>query len=134
MAKILIVDDEEHMRLVLREALERDNNEIIEAKDGMEASSLYQDVDLIITDLVMPEKNGLDLIMEIKEKRPDLPIMAISGGGGITGRFDYLPISKIVGAKAIYNKPFSLRELRDQVAVLLNLKGPTEAISSAQVR
>jgi len=130
MAKILIVDDEEQMRLVLREALERDNNEIIEAKDGMEASNLYEEVDLIITDLVMPEKNGLDLIMEIKDKRPDLPIMAISGGGGITGRFDYLPISKIIGAKAIFDKPFSLRELRDQVALLLNVKSPIEAISS----
>ena len=131
MAKILIVDDDEQMRSVLREALERDNNDIIEAKDGMETSSLYEVVDLIITDLVMPEKNGLDLIMEIKEKRPDIPIIAISGGGGITGRFDYLRISKIVGAKAVFNKPFSLRELRDQVALLLNEKGSVAAISSA---
>ncbi len=131
MAKILIVEDEEQMRSVLREALERDNNEIIEARDGLEASSLYEGVDLIITDLVMPEKNGLDLIMEIKETRPDIPIIAISGGGGITGRFDYLPISKIVGAKSIFNKPFSLRELRDQVALLLHEKGSVAAISSA---
>ena len=132
MAKILIVDDEEQMRSVLREALERDNNDIIEARDGLEASSLYEVVDLIITDLVMAEKNGLDLIMEIKEKRPDIPIIAISGGGGITGRFDYLRISKIVGAKAIFNKPFSLREMRDQVALLLNKNGSVAASSSAK--
>ncbi len=56
MAKILIVDDEEQMRSVLREALERDNNDIIEATDGLEAYSLYEVVDLIITDLVMAEK------------------------------------------------------------------------------
>jgi len=59
--------------------------------------------------------------MELHETRPELPIIAISGGGGITGRFDYLPIAQLVGAGAILNKPFAMDELRNKVDSLLSV-------------
>jgi len=67
----------------------------------------------------MPEKSGLELIMDLAENYPDLPVIAISGGGGITGRFDYLPIAKLIGAKQIVNKPFKIDEIRKLVHDIL---------------
>lgn len=121
MARILIVDDEEMVRSLLREALEADKHDILEAKTGKEAGDIYRDspVDLIITDLVMPGKNGIELILDLKAEHPEVRIVAVSGGGGITGRFDYLPIAKLIGAKAILSKPFEMRELRAMVTEVL---------------
>ncbi|MCK4789541.1 MAG: hypothetical protein KAV87_37715, partial [Desulfobacteraceae bacterium] len=56
------------------------------------------------------------LIMDVKKQYPDIPIIAISGGGGITGRYDYLEIAKLVGANNILKKPFELQELRSAVS------------------
>ncbi|MCK5091731.1 MAG: response regulator, partial [Gammaproteobacteria bacterium] len=61
-----------------------------------------------------------DLIMDVKKEFPDIPVIAISGGGGITGRYDYLEIAKLVGAKNILKKPFSMKELRSAVGNILN--------------
>ena len=113
MAKILIVDDEDSVRLMVKEMLRMSNHEVSEAKNGREAMEKFcaQPADLIITDLVMPDKSGIDLIMELKEKFPTARILAISGGGGITGRFDYLPIAQLLGADFILKKPFQMKEL-----------------------
>jgi YesN/AraC family two-component response regulator len=121
MAKILIVDDEDPVRILVREMLKMSNHEISEAKNGREAIEKYcaEPADLVITDLVMPDKSGIDLIMELKEKFPQIRILAISGGGGITGRFDYLPIAYLLGANFILKKPFKMQELRSKVEELL---------------
>ena len=121
MAKILVVDDEQNIRNILRESLTKDQHEVIEASSGLEACEILDSnaVELVITDLVMPGKTGLDLIMEIKEKIPDLSIIAISGGGGINGRFDYLPIAQLIGANNIIKKPFSIAEIKQTVTELL---------------
>ena len=121
MAKILVVDDEQNIRNILRESLKKENHEIFEASTGQEASDIIDAnaVDLVITDLVMPGKTGLDLIMEIKEKVPDITIIAISGGGGINGRFDYLPIAQLIGADNIIKKPFSINDIKQSVSNLL---------------
>lgn len=119
MARILVVDDDEVFRTFMREALSSLGHEVVLAKDGQEAREACEDINLLITDLVMPNKNGLDLIMEIIAEKPDLPILAVSGGGGITGRFDYLEISRLIGADAILTKPFQLAELREKVSQLL---------------
>lgn len=120
MAKIMVVDDEHSVRNMLREMLERDH-EVVEASNGQEAydSYLQEPTDMIITDLVMPEKSGIDLIMDLKRKYPQIRILAISGGGGITGRFDYLPIAKLIGAEAILSKPFHAGELRKKIDYVL---------------
>lgn len=121
MANILVVDDEAPVRNLLSDVLEKEGYTVFTAETGVEASTIYDsnDIDLIITDLVMPEKGGIDLIMELKKKDPEIKVIAISGGGGITGRFDYLPIAKLVGASEIIAKPFQVTEIRAQVAKML---------------
>ncbi|MDH5446100.1 MAG: response regulator [Gammaproteobacteria bacterium] len=121
MAKILVVDDESAVRNLFKEMFQESNHEFFEAENGVEAGDVIDknDIDLLVTDLVMPDKSGLELIMDIVENNPDLPIIAISGGGGITGRFDYLPIAQLIGAKRIINKPFKIDEVRGIVNELL---------------
>lgn len=122
MARILIVDDEPNMRLLISSMLKSPNHELLTAENGDAAIALLakERVDLVITDLVMPQKNGIDLIMELKQSSPDLKILAMSGGGGINGRFDYLPIAKLIGAENILRKPFKREELCAAVAVLVS--------------
>jgi CheY-like chemotaxis protein len=121
MARILIVDDESSMRLLIREMLRPLGHELLTAENGCSAAELLQTqaVDLIITDLVMPEKTGIDLILDIKKTAPAVKVLAISGGGGITGRFDYLPIAKLIGAEHILKKPFRREELCEMVTAML---------------
>lgn len=121
MNKILIVDDEPSVLKMLRKALKDKSEEILEAVDGEQALKLCQEenIDLLITDIVMPKKHGIDLIMEVKKLDNNLPIIAISGGGGVTGRFDYLEIAELLGAKNILHKPFSPDELRNAVGNVL---------------
>jgi len=123
MARVLIIDDEAPIRSMLKEMLEQDGHKIVEALNGEDALKLYTSstFDLIITDLVMPKKSGIDLIMEIKYKFPDSRIIAISGGGGMTGRFDYLPIAELIGANAILSKPFAMQDLKDKVSSILSI-------------
>jgi YesN/AraC family two-component response regulator len=122
MTKILIVDDEESVRKMLRSMLKNEADEIIEAENGVIAKEicLEEKIDLLITDIVMPEKHGVDLIMELKKEKPDLHIIAISGGGGVTGRFDYLEIVELMGVDNILRKPFDTVELRKKVRAILD--------------
>lgn len=115
MFRILLVDDEPSVLEMLKNMLESDDYEILEANNGVRARAICETsrVHLIITDIVMPEKNGIDLILEIKKEFPEITIIAISGGGGIEGRFNYLDIAALVGAQNILRKPFSVSELRD---------------------
>ena len=123
MTTILVVDDEPNIRFIIKEIMEQEGYTILEACDGSQAMDVFQNnsnnIDLLITDLVMPKKNGLDLIMEIRAKHPTLKILAISGGGGLNGRFDYMPIAELVGAKAILTKPFNMDEFKTVVADIL---------------
>lgn len=121
MANILVVDDEAPVRSLLSDVLEKEGYTVFSAATGVEATDIYNNnaIDLIITDLVMPEKGGIDLIMELKNRDPKVKVIAISGGGGITGRFDYLPIAKLVGASEIIAKPFQIADIRAQVARIL---------------
>jgi DNA-binding response OmpR family regulator len=120
MKKILVVDDEEHMRFMLEDLLSADY-QVSLAANGREAEALIakSSFDLIITDLVMPEMNGIELVISIKNKKPKQKIIAISGGGGTTGRFDYLPVVQLLGADKIFAKPFELHELMKAVKQML---------------
>lgn len=120
---ILIVDDEEMVRAVLTQLLAKIGYHILQAEDGIAAikACTGQDIDLIITDLVMPGKNGIDLIMELKRSQGNIPIIAISGGGGIKGVFDYLSVAKLIGAQEIFPKPIDLEKLKNTVATLLGV-------------
>lgn len=118
MVKILVVDDEPSVCSMMVAMLEPDGYDMIAADSGVEAVDVCKEVpvDLIITDIVMPNKNGIDLIMQVKKEYPGIPVIAISGGGGIAGRFDYLEIAKLVGADNILKKPFEIEELRSAVS------------------
>jgi len=83
------------------------------------ALCLESDIDLLVTDIVMPEMHGVTLIMELIKECPDLSIIAISGVGGVSGRFDYLEIANLLGASNILWKPFEAKQLRDMVHAAL---------------
>ena len=120
MKKILVVDDEQPMRTVLHDLL-CDEYEVFLAANGQEAFTILKGkaIDLVITDLVMPEMNGIDLITSIQKISPNIKIIAISGGGGISGRFDYLPVAELVGAEKIFRKPFELAKLKKTLLEML---------------
>ena len=82
MSRILIIEDDEHVRGMLRKMLERIGYDVFDAPDGKEGLDFYRNtpVDLVITDILMPEKEGIQTIMELRREFPDVKIIAISGG------------------------------------------------------
>ncbi|RMG84102.1 MAG: response regulator [Candidatus Dadabacteria bacterium] len=112
MAKILVVDDEEHVRDVVRQMLEQAGHEVREAADGVEALDQVGawQPDLVLTDILMPNKGGLVLIKELRERDPRLPIVATSGGGR-TGKLNFLSTARTFKGVVTLKKPFSRREL-----------------------
>ena len=120
MTKILIIDDDNQFRTMLRQLLERNGYEIKEASGGKEGIELYRKspTDLIITDLIMPGKDGIETIQEFKKDFPDIKIIAISGGGRLVPQ-DYLHLAKMLGAQHTLTKPIELPELLKAIEELL---------------
>ncbi|MGD8963042.1 MAG: response regulator [Desulfobacterales bacterium] len=116
MARILIIDDESQIRSMLRLMLERVGYEVIEAADGMEGISQYRDnpADLIITDLIMPNKDGIGMIIELKKEFPKVKIIAMSGGG-VNRPEGYLDGAKKLGATRTLTKPIDRDEMLSAV-------------------
>ena len=116
MMKILVVDDEIYIREGLKQLLELEGHETEIACDGKEALRMIdqQQPDLVITDIIMPERDGVEVICKAKEKYPKLKIIAISGGGRISAH-DYLKIAKQLGANSILTKPFSSNDLISEI-------------------
>lgn len=106
MARILVIDDERQVRELLRDILEDAGYDVAEASDGQEALKIQrgEPADLIITDLIMPEKEGIETIRELKQTWPDVRIVAMSGGG-VVGPDSYLKIAQGVGASWTFSKP-----------------------------
>ncbi|HCI56391.1 MAG TPA: response regulator [Bacteroidales bacterium] len=121
MAGIMIVEDQAEFREMLKEALLRRKYSIIVASDGKEAMLKFKAsvVDLVVTDILMPEEDGLKVIMKLKEIKPGIKIIAISGGGK-AGPGNYLNLAKALGADDILSKPFSLNTLISRIEELLN--------------
>ncbi|MDX9860783.1 MAG: response regulator [Rhodospirillales bacterium] len=120
MANILVVDDEELVRFSVCQILEGAGHAVKEAADGVEAIALLADnaFDLMITDIVMPRKEGMETISEAKQMRPDLRVIAISGGGPV-GQFHYLDLAKQFGADMVLAKPFKKQELIAMIDALI---------------
>ncbi len=116
MARILIIDDEDELRSMLRQMLEQAGHQVTEAVNGAEGIQLYeQDThDLIITDIIMPEKEGVETIIALRRTDPDLPIIAISGGGRLEAT-DFLPMAGKLGARRTLSKPFRRDQLLEAV-------------------
>lgn len=113
---ILVVDDEPSMQHVIEDALSGDYK-IVNVSNGREAWEMLEEnkFDVVITDLVMPEMNGIDLVMGIRKNYPNQKLIIISGGGGIQGRFDYLPVAQLITGCTAMRKPFQMADLRDAV-------------------
>jgi DNA-binding response OmpR family regulator len=120
MARILVIDDEAPVRNMLRQMLEKEGYEVVEAPDGAIGMRLFheQSIDLIITDILMPEKEGIETILELRKSAPQVKIIAISGGGR-TVKLDVLPIAQSFGAARTLAKPFERRELLEAVRAVL---------------
>lgn len=120
MSAILLVDDDTSVLDVMSEMLRLEGHEVTVAENGREALRyVASDVfDLVITDLIMPEKEGLETIADIRRGNARLPIIAISGGGRL-GPMDYLETAKFIGADATLAKPFARTELIQAVDGLL---------------
>jgi DNA-binding NtrC family response regulator len=105
---ILVVDDEPGIRELLCLMLEAAGHKVMSAEDGVQAPKVLaaNEIDVVITDLLMPERDGLEFITEIRKKFPKLKIIAMSGGGHIA-RDSYLRIAKNFGAHILLEKPFS---------------------------
>ncbi len=115
-AHILVIDDDDRIRIMLRQMLEAVGYEVVNASNGKEGIRLYRKdpAYLIITDIIMPEKEGIEVIMELKKDFPDVKIIAISGGGQIDAE-EHLHMAKMLGAKFTFTKPFERKELLDAV-------------------
>ena len=112
MQRILVIDDDEQMRALLRDILERAGYEVTEAQHGLEGLKLFRarPADLVVTDLIMPEKEGVKTILELRAEYPEVPIIAVSGGGR-NGPRDYLEIAARLGVRRTVAKPFTRQEI-----------------------
>lgn len=115
MASILIIDDEPETRALLRAVLERAGHAVSEASNGREGLALYrqQPAELVITDILMPELNGLDLILALTREFLNAKVIAISGAPGEDA--SALHVAKLLGARQTVQKPFSLDTVRAAV-------------------
>ena len=121
MKKILIIDDEPHILLMLKKMLERSGYEIELATNGVEGIELFKKIkpDLVITDIIMPETEGIETIMELQRDFPDVKIIAISGGGHNIAE-NYLYLAKSLGVQRTFAKPIERDELLKAVSELLD--------------
>ncbi|MFH2092103.1 MAG: response regulator [Pseudomonadota bacterium] len=120
MARILIIDDEAPIRKMLTILFERNQYEVRNACDGKQGTCIAQEFmpDLIITDLLMPEKEGIETIRDIKKINPDIKIIAISGGGVVQPEM-YLKLALKMGADQSFTKPVDTATLLITVKHLL---------------
>lgn len=119
-SSILVVDDDQSVLDVMSEMLRLEGHSVEVAENGQEAVEAVakHPFDLVITDLIMPEKEGLETIADIRRNFEEIPIIAISGGGRL-GPNDYLETARFIGANATLAKPFARQELLQTVDALL---------------
>ncbi len=119
--RILIIDDDEQIRELLRKVMVWSGYEVVEAENGKVGLQLQKEnpAKVVITDLIMPEKEGLETISILRRDYDDLKIIAISGGGQM-GPEAYLPAARELGADRIFSKPFDLQEIVAAVKELID--------------
>jgi len=120
MKTVLIIEDDHNILLMIKRMLESYEFDIKLASNGKEGLEMFHKykVDLVITDIIMPEKEGLETIREMKRIRHDLKIIAMSGGGKISAD-NYLETAKIFGASKILQKPFTRKQMVSSVQEIL---------------
>lgn len=123
--RILVIDDEPTALDLLRRILEIEGYEVLEAKNGQEGVDLFRQnpCDLVITDMVMPVKDGLQTILDLRKDAPDLPVIAISGGGAIS-KERYLAVAGYLDRVITIAKPFTVEAITEAVEKLLQAPDP----------
>ena len=118
--RILVIDDEPTALEVLRKILEIEGYDVLQATNGREGVAVFQRTpcDLVITDMVMPVKDGLQTILELRNEDPDLPVIAISGGGTIS-KERYLAVAGYLDNVITIAKPFTVEEVSGAVKKFL---------------
>jgi CheY-like chemotaxis protein len=116
MKTVLVIDDETLVRATVARMVEREGHRVLQASNGVEGLNIYkrERVDLVVCDIIMPEKEGIETIGELRRKNPTLKIIAISGGGR-TENVDFLGMAQRLGADYVLAKPFG----RDEFTTLL---------------
>jgi len=128
MSRILIIDDNTSMREVVSEMLQQAGYETVDVENGRFALQVHREspVDLIITDLFMPDTDGLEIINQFRHQYPEVKIIAVSGGGS-RGLVELLSVAKKMGAERALMKPFSWEELLAAVQGVLDQPSSTAA-------
>jgi DNA-binding response OmpR family regulator len=120
MARILIIDDDDPLRSMLAKTLTGVGHMVVEACDGKQGLRIFSQtvVELVLTDIVMPEKDGLEVLMELRKLRPTVKIIAMSGG--VRGSSaDCLRLAQHLGAAKVLSKPFSIETLISAIDEML---------------
>ncbi len=120
MKSVLVVDDEPGMREMVKQLLLNEGYRVLEASNGKHAMEFLKNEtpELVITDIIMEEMDGVEIIMEIRENYPDVKIIAMSGGSKISSE-DYLESAADLGADRIFNKPFALSDMLNAIKELI---------------
>ena len=116
MASILVIDDEDSLRDALRRNLQKAGYHVIEANEGRQGMQQLASfpVNLVLIDIFMPGKEGLETIRELRRSYPNIPVIAMSGGGS-KGMADVLGVATLLGARRTLLKPFTGQELLEAV-------------------
>ena len=124
MSSILVVDDEDQIRRLICETLERAGYHVTEARDGKEALALYRlaPADLVIMDILMPDQDGLETTVALRRESPDVKIIVITGGNDMIGILNYLDVAKMLGAHSTLQKPFEMKTLLETIQAELQAR------------
>lgn len=117
MPSVLVVDDEDAIRQLIRETLEQAGYQVSDARDGKEGLARYRKApaDLVIMDILMPDQDGLESILTLRREFPNAKIVAITGGSDMIGILNFLDVAKMLGARRTLQKPFEMKQLLDVV-------------------
>ena len=117
MPSVLVVDDEDQLRQLIREILEQAGYQVTEARDGKEAVLQYRlaPADVVIMDILMPEQDGLETTSTLRREFPNVKIIAITGSSEMIGILSFLDVAKMLGAHRVLQKPFEMQTLLDTV-------------------
>jgi DNA-binding NtrC family response regulator len=119
MARILIIDDDDTLRGIIVKSLTHAGHQVTNTNNGRKGVELFRQdpVDLVITDMVMPEQEGMETIKILHREYPDLKIIAMSGG--LDGSQLYLDLTRRLGAACTLPKPFTLQQLKEAIEIVM---------------